>query len=385
MSADTFLSNFSYLFPADPKANYLAHKKEIDIAIQRVLESGSYILGKEVATFEQEFGRYLGLPYAVGVGSGTDALHLALRACGIGRGDGVITVSHTAVATVAAIELAGAVPVLIDIDPATFTMDSLQLEEAINNCRNLHLRAVIPVHLYGHPADMPVIMDIAKRYSLYVIEDCAQSHDAPIQGRKVGVWGDLSTFSFYPTKNLGTFGDGGAVVTDSPELAKKVHLLREYGWRERYSSDMPGMNSRLDELHAAILRVKLRYLDEENKRRQRIASIYDDLLSETDLILPRPQRKTQHVYHQYVIRSKQRDELREFLEKNCIGTLIHYPLPVHLQNAYQGRLIIGAGTLRITEQICGEILSLPIYPQMTDEQVRSAGELIKYWSKKRLG
>ena len=379
------MSSLSLLLPADPKANYLAHKEEIEQAIHRVLESGWYILGEEVTAFEQEFARYLGVYYAVGVASGTDALHLALRTCGIGSGDTVITVSHTAVATVAAIELAGATPVLVDIDPTTFTMEPDRLEEAIKKHDGSRLRAIIPVHLYGNPADMPAIMDIANRYGLYVIEDCAQSHGAAIQGRKAGSWGHLAAFSFYPTKNLGALGDGGAVVTDDPALAERVNLLREYGWRERYISDLAGMNTRLDELQAAILRVKLQYLDEENTRRRALARIYDSLLSGTTLILPQAQDSVKHVYHQYVVRNRRRDDLRAFLKVDSVGTLIHYPTPVHLQPAYQGRLAVGSGGLQNTEQVCREILSLPMHPQMTDEQAQRVSELIVRWHKQKIG
>jgi dTDP-4-amino-4,6-dideoxygalactose transaminase len=386
------LSVSSILLPADPKANYLAHKDEIDQAIHRVLESGWYILGHEVTAFEQEFAQYIGVQDAVGTASGTDALHLALRACGIRRGDAVITVSHTAVATVAAIELAGAIPVLVDIDPATFTMDPNCLEEAIREYKGRRqlttqtdLKAIIPVHLYGHPADMPAIMDIASRYNVFVIEDCAQSHGAAIRGRRTGAWGHLSVFSFYPTKNLGAVGDGGAVVTNDPELAEKARLVREYGWRDRYVSYLPGMNTRLDEIQAAILRVKLKYLDEENKFRQRIAEIYNVSLSPTTLILPRSEPYLNHVYHQYVVRSNQRDDLRRFLKANSVDTLIHYPVPVHWQPAYQGRIIISSDGLQQTEQVCREILSLPIHPQMTDEHAQRVSEMAAHWCKQAIG
>lgn len=378
------------LLPADPKANYLTHKDEIDRAIDRVLDSGRYILGQEVVAFEQEFARYLGVRHAVGVGSGTDALYLALRACGIGVGDAVITVSHTAVATVAAIELAGAMPVLIDIDPVTFTMDPNQLEDSIKkkdgtelSAVSGRLKAIIPVHLYGHPVHMPAIMDIAKRFDLRVIEDCAQSHGAALQRCKTGAWGHLAAFSFYPTKNLGALGDAGAVVTNDLGLAKRVRLLREYGWRERYISDLPGMNSRLDELQAAILRTKLRYLDKENQRRQALARIYDSMLSTTALGLPRLRNDVEHVYHQYVVRSQHRDELRSFLKENSVNTLIHYPTPVHLQPAYKGRVIISGGKLQKTEESCREVLSLPMHPQMTDAQAQVVGELIVRWHRQK--
>jgi len=368
----------SNLIPqTNPGASYLAHKAEFDESLRLALESGWYILGQQVTAFEQEFAHYLGTSHAVGVGNGTDALEIALRACGIGSGDVVFTVSHTAVATVAAIELAGAIPMLIDIDPITFTISPTSLEMALENCHVGQTKAIIPVHLYGQVADLTAMLEIAKRYNLYLIEDCAQAHGASFQGRKVGNWGDLATFSFYPTKNLGAFGDGGAIVTNNSALAERVRQLREYGWRERYISESAGMNSRLDELQAAILRVKLRYLDEDNHRRREIAQQYNALLANTNLILPSPQGD--HVYHQYVIRTQQRDALKEFLKANNIGSLIHYPMPIHLQPAYNKRVAISPSGLSYTEKICREILSLPMYPQMTNEQVNQVGNTILQW------
>ena len=367
------------ILPADLKASYLAHKDEIDAAFARVLASGWYILGREVAAFEQEFAAYLGVGHAIGVASGTDALQLALRALGIGPGDAVITVSHTAVATVAAIELAGAMPVLVDVDPATYTVDPNSLETAIKELSTRSTsslgrpRAIIPVHLYGHPADMPAIMDIASRHDLFVIEDCAQSHGAALRGRKTGAWSHIAAFSFYPTKNLGALGDGGAVVTSDPHLAERTRLLREYGWRERYLSEIPGTNSRLDELQAAILRVKLPYLDAENARRRRLAAIYDALLMDTALSLPQTRPDAAHVFHQYVVRTARRDALRAHLQEQGIGTLIHYPVPIHLQQAYRGR-IPEVVPLARTEQIARQILSLPMYPELGEDQVRAVAE-----------
>jgi len=231
---------------------------------------------------------------------------------------------------------------------------------------------------------MVAITEMARRYGVYVIEDCAQSHGARIQGRRTGSWGDISAFSFYPTKNLGALGDGGAVATNDPEVADRARILREYGWRERYISSLPGMNTRLDELQAAILRVKLQYLDKENTRRQEIAHIYDASLSATTLILPRLQASVEHVYHQYVVRSTHRDDLRAFLKENSVGTMIHYPLPVHLQPAYHSRVVIGAQGLQHTEQVCREILSLPMHPQMTDEQTQRVSDVIVRWHKQRV-
>ncbi len=353
---------------SDPKAGYLAHRTEIDAAIKRVLESGWYILGQEVEAFEKDFASFVGASHAVGVGNGTDALELALRACGIGPGDLVFTVSHTAVATVAAIELAGATPVLVDIDPDTYTMDPESLVEALAHPPAGKPKAIIPVHLYGQAADMPAILELARKYKLRVIEDCAQSHGATLDGRMTGTFGDMAAFSFYPTKNLGALGDGGIVVTDDAALAERVRLLRQYGWRRRYVSEISGGNSRLDELQAAILRVKLGFLKSENARRNELARLYDDLLKDTGLILPKTHFGAKHVFHQYVVRSSRRDALAERLKQEGIGTIIHYPMPIHLQPAYSGRLQ-RVVALSQTEKAAQEVLSLPIFPQLTEEQV----------------
>jgi dTDP-4-amino-4,6-dideoxygalactose transaminase len=368
---------------ADPRRSYLSHRAAIDEAIHRVLESGWYILGKEVGAFEAEFAQYVGVQHAIGVGSGTEALHLALRVLGVGPGDAVVTVSHSAVATVAAIELAGATPVLVDVDAATFTLDPERLERAVLKHRGGPLKAVIPVHLYGHPADMEAITAIARRHGLSILEDCAQSHGAAIGGRKTGTWGDLAAFSFYPTKNLGALGDGGAVVCDDARLAERARELRQYGWRERYISDRAGMNTRLDEIQAAILRVKLRSLDSDNQRRRDLASRYADTLAPARLALPQVRRDVQHAYHQYTIRTKQRDGLREFLGSHGVGTAILYPVPIHQQPAYRDRAVLGDGGLERTEELCREILSLPVYPELTDDDVRRIGELAVRGSRER--
>ena len=353
---------------SNPQANYLAHKAAIDAALTAVLDAGWYILGRQVAEFEREFAAWLGSPHAVGTASGTDALQLALRACGIGAGDLVLTVSHTAVATVAAIELAGATPVFVDIDPRTFTMDPACLRQVLQVSRSRRVKAVVPVHLYGHPADMPAITELASRHGLFVIEDCAQAHGASIGGRRVGTWGHLAAFSFYPTKNLGALGDAGAVSTGDAVLADKLRSLREYGWRERYVSDAPGMNTRLDELQAAVLRAKLPHLEAGNLRRGRIAALYSDLLRDTCLILPTCRDGCQHAWHQYVVRSRQRDGLRERLQAAGVTTLVHYPVPVHLQPAYEDRLKLPA-PLPHTEEAARQVLSLPMFPELSDEQV----------------
>jgi len=363
---------------SNPKANYLAHKAGIDAAIARVLESGWYILGNEVSAFERDVAAYIGVRYAIGVSSGTDALHLALRACGVGRGDAVLTVSHTAVATVAAIGICGALPVFVDIDPGTFTMDPDHLETTIRSAPKGLLKAVVPVHLYGHPAEMDAISEIAGRHGLHVVEDCAQSHGAMYRGKKTGALGQLAAFSFYPTKNLGALGDGGMVVTDDPDLAEKVRLLREYGWKERYVSATAGVNSRLDEIQAAILRAKLPFLDEENRLRRMIAGMYDSLLSGSPLILPRAKQDVTHVYHQYVIRVEERDVLRARLRDKGIGTLIHYPVPVHRQPAY-ARRSSWEKPLPGTEEIATQILSLPMFPELAAGDVKFlTGEILSW-------
>ncbi len=368
------------MIPAsNPLASYRTRKEALDKAVLKVLEDGWYILGKEVTAFEGEFAAYVGCTNGIGVGSGTEAIHIALKACGIGVGDEVITVSHTAVATVAAIEAAGAVPVLVDIEPDYYTMDTDKLESAITP----HTKAVIPVHLYGQPANMTAILHITRPRGIFVIEDCAQAHGATYLGRPVGAWGDMACFSFYPTKNLGAYGDGGMVTASDTELAGRCRLLREYGWAERYISSIPGGNSRLDEIQAAILRVKLTDLNIDNTRRGVIAESYNSLLNGTDLTLPRPRPQGSHVFHLYVVRSRRRDALQTFLKKRGIGSLIHYPVPVHLQPAYCGRIRCGDGMAE-TEKAACEVLSLPMYPELTETEVQTVGStIIEFMEKKR--
>jgi dTDP-4-amino-4,6-dideoxygalactose transaminase len=364
------------ILQADPKAQYLSHQGEIDEAIRRVLQGGRYILGAEVQSFEAEFAAYSGCRHGIGVGSGTEAISLALRAVGIGPGDEVITTAHTAVATVAAIEMCGATPVLVDIEPDYYTMDPAKAQAAVTS----RTRAIIPVHLYGQPADLSRLGELAKTCGLALIEDCAQAHGAFWQGRRVGSWGQVACFSFYPTKNLGALGDGGMAVTDSPQIAERLRLLREYGWRQRYISEIPGGNSRLDELQAAALRVKLRYLDADNQRRAALAARYAAKLAGASVCLPASRMGAQHVYNLYGIRSKRRDALQAFLKKNDVGTLIHYPMPIHLQPAYYGRLG-REGSFPETERVSREILSLPMYPEMTDDQLDTICTLIRDFDK----
>jgi dTDP-4-amino-4,6-dideoxygalactose transaminase len=355
----------------DPRAGYLEQQAAIDAAIARVLASGQYILGREVEAFEAEFAAWLGTRHAVGTGNGTDAIELALRACGIGQGNKtgelVFTVSHTAVATVAAIERAGAVPVLVDIEPGGFTMDPAALEVALGDPPPGRPAAILPVHLYGEPADLAPIMALARRHGLRVIEDCAQSHGAAYRGTPTGRLGDIACFSFYPTKNLAALGDAGMTATDDADLAVGLREIREYGWRDRYVSARIGINTRLDPLQAGVLRARLPRLDGDNARRQAIAARYDQGLAGLPLGLPRCRAECTHVFHQYAIRTPERDRLREHLRAAQIGTGIHYPVPVHLQPAYQGRLAEFPAGLPHTTRATAEILSLPIYPQLGPE------------------
>lgn len=343
----------------DLRAAYHRLRSEIDAAVADTLEGGWYILGEQVRAFEEEFAAYLSRESVVSVASGTDAVLLALRACGVGPGDEVITVSHTAVATVAAIELCGAIPRLVDIESETLTMDPQGFRAAITP----HTKAVVPVHLYGCPARMDDILVIAREHGLVVVEDCAQAHGARYAGRMVGTMGDAAAFSFYPTKNLGAMGDGGAVATSRVDVAERLRLLRQYGWRERYISDVPGYNSRLDELQAAILRVRLRHLDEENEARRRLAAAYDAHLAGLPVVRSAPRPEDHHVYHLYAIQTERRDALRAFLQGRGIGTAVHYPVPVHRQPAYE-RLGYGLGSLPVTERAAERLVSLPMYPDL---------------------
>jgi dTDP-4-amino-4,6-dideoxygalactose transaminase len=337
---------------------------EIEKAIQGVIKRGWFILGEEVENFEREFAHYLGVKYAVSVNSGSDALYLAVKALGIGPGDEVITVAHTFISTVDAITRNGATPVFVDIEPDTYCIDVTQIEEKITD----RTKAIIPVHLYGHPADMDPIMEIAKRYNLYVIEDACQAHGAEYKGKKVGSVGHLGCFSFYPVKNLGAYGDGGMVVTNNEELAERIKMLRNYGQKKKYFHEFIGINSRLDEIQAAVLRVKLKYLDEWNNKRREIATLYNRALKRLNVVTPVERDYAKHVYHLYVIRHENRDKLQRYLLERGIQTQIHYPVPVHKQKAYLERHL--QIKLTVTERICGEIVSLPIYPWINLEDVR---------------
>ncbi len=356
----------------DLSRQYAAIKPEMDAAIAGVLAEGSFILGENVTAFEDEFAEYCGVYHAVGVGSGTEALHIALLALGIGAGDEVITVPHTAVATVAAVELAGARPVLVDVDPQTMTMDARLVEDKITR----RTRAILPVHLYGHTADLDPLLALARRKNLALIEDCAQAHGAEYHGKRAGSLGIVGCFSFYPTKNLGAYGDGGMVVTSDVAVARRLRLFREYGWEQRYvSSVRGGVNSRLDELQAAILRVKLRHLDEWTNARRARAAQYNEALAGSAVLTPVEKSFARHVYHLYVIRSQRRDALRQYLKDNGVGTAIHYPVPVHLQPGYAD-LGSGRGSFPVSEQLAGEILSLPMFPELTAKETQQTAALI---------
>jgi dTDP-3-amino-3,4,6-trideoxy-alpha-D-glucose transaminase len=330
---------------------------EIDEAMQRVFKRGWFILGPEVEAFEAEFAAYHGVPHAIGVGNGTDAIELALRAAGVGKGDEVVTVPHTAVATVNAVERAGATPVLVDIDPQTYTMDINAARAAITP----RTKVLLPVHLYGQPADLTALKALAEQHHLLLIEDCAQAHGARWNGQLVGTFGDLATFSFYPTKNLGAYGDGGAVITRDAAYADKLKRLRNYGQTTRYTHVEWGTNSRLDDVQAGILRVKLTHLDQHNAERNTLAQAYNTALVNTPAVtLPYVQPSAYHVFHLYVIRHPMRDALMDALKAQGVGTLIHYPIPIHLQESYR-HLGMSAGSLPHTEQAAREILSLPMY------------------------
>lgn len=364
-------------------------------AIERVLASGRYILGEEVATFEQEVAAYLGVKHAIGVASGTDALWLSLKAVGVGPGDYVLIPPFTFFATASAVLNTGAVPVFVDIDARTFNLDPVKVEKALAggsavwrrlNIDSKQVKCMIPVHLYGQPADMDELLDIARRHNLWVIEDTAQAMGAIYKGKKAGTLGDLGVFSFFPTKNLGGFGDGGLVVTNNDDLAEKVRMLRAHGSQRKYYHVIIGTNSRLDELQAALLRVKLRYLEEWIERRRTIAATYTEALQNIEGIEPpyeMPGRR--HTYHQYTVRVRngKRDEFQDWLRKQGVGTAIYYPRPVHLQKAVTF-LGYQEGDFSEAEQACAEVLSLPVWPELMQEEVQFVLEKITEQFRRRM-
>jgi dTDP-4-amino-4,6-dideoxygalactose transaminase len=356
----------------DLKAQYQSIKPEIDAAMQRVVNNTTFILGKEVAEFEKNFAAYCNAQQCVGMDSGTAALHLALVILGVKTGDEVITTTHTFIATAEVISLIGAKPVLVDIDPRTYNIDPNKIEAAITP----RTRAIIPVHLYGQPAEMDAILDIARKHNLRVIEDAAQAHGAEFHGRRAGSMGDVACFSFFPSKNLGAYGDAGALVTNDAALADHARMLRDHGRSEKYAHKLVGYGYRLDALQAAILGAKLTHLDAWNARRREIADYYTELLTNSDVTPPYVPPQIKPVYHIYCIRTQNRDGLQKHLKERSIETGIHYPIPLHLQPVYQN-LGYKAGDFPQSEKAAREILSLPMYPELTDTQVQQIVDAVK--------
>ncbi len=356
----------------DLKRQYDSIKDELNVKINEVLNNTQFILGENVKSFEEEFAEYCDTKYAVGVASGTDALTLSLATLGIGEGDEVITVPNTFIATVDAISKNNARPVFVDIDPETYNIDVNKIEEKISE----RTKAIMPVHLYGQPADMDPILEIAEEHNIGVIEDACQAHGAEYKGKNVGSFGQIGCLSFYPGKNLGAYGDGGIVVTNDSDVAEKIKILRNYGQKVKYYHDFIGYNSRLDEIQAAILRVKLRYLNKWNELRRSHATEYTEFLEETSgIVLPSVQKNVNHVYHLYVIQCTNRDQTQEILSKKGISTGIHYPVPIHLQRAYS-KLGYHHGDFPVTEEYAEKILSLPMFPELTIEEISYVCEQI---------
>jgi dTDP-4-amino-4,6-dideoxygalactose transaminase len=347
----------------DLRAQYLTIKDEVDRAVIDVFENAQFVLGPQVSAFEQLFAEYIGTGRALGVNSGTSALHLAMLAAGIGPGDEVITTPMTFVATVSAIDFAGATPVFVDIDPVTLNIDPSRIEAAITPVT----KAIIPVHLHGLPADLDPIVEIARRRGLIVIEDAAQSHGAEYKGRRAGTIGDIGCFSFYPGKNLGAYGEGGAVVTSDPEVVRLVSMLRDWGCEERYHHDLKGFNYRMEGVQGAVLRVKMAYIEQWTESRRRLALRYDEHLGALGFRTPAAPAEHRHVYHVYAIRTTRRDELQPFLQERGVATGIHYPIPVHLQKAF-AELGHTRGDFPNAELAADEVLSLPMFPEMSDAQ-----------------
>jgi len=355
----------------DLRAQYHSIKEEIDMAIEKVLESGQFVLGNETAALEEDFASYCHARYGIAVNSGTSALHLALLAASIGPGDEVVTIPFTFVATVAAICYTGARPVFVDIEPLSYTMDVNQLEGAITQ----RTKAILPVHLYGQPADMDPIMDIARRHGLFVIEDSAQAHGSEYKGHRVGGIGDLGCFSFYPGKNLGAYGEGGMVVTSNTEYARTIRMLRDWGQEIKCNHVLKGYNYRMDEIQAAILRVKLRHLETWIEARRKHAARYDELLVESGVQTPMVMPYARHVHHVYAVRVPQRDALQQALRTQGIHTAVHYPVPVHIQEAYAD-LGYRPGDFPVSEQLASEVLSLPMYAELPSGDIKWVTEVI---------
>jgi len=357
----------------DLKKQYLSIKKEIDGAIKKVLDNTQFILGENVQKFEKEFSKFCNVKHAIGVGDGTDALYLAVRALGISEGDEVIIPVNTYIATAEAVTLNGAKPIFVDIDLDTFNIDVENIEKAITK----KTKAIIPVHLFGQPADMAPILKIAKKHRLYVIEDCAQAHGAEYKGRRAGSMGDIACFSFFPAKNLGAYGDGGMVITNNSKLAGKLRMLRNHGRKEKYLHKIEGINSRLDEIQAAILRVKLKHLDKWNKARQKNAKIYDKLFKDCeDISVQKVIKDVVPVYYFYAVRVKNRKKIQGKLKKEGVSTGVHYPIPLHLQPAYK-HFGYKKGDFPKAEKEAVEVLSLPIYPELMERQIKFIADIIR--------
>ena len=348
----------------DLKAQYRQMKPEIDAAIRRVVDSAQFVLGPEVKAFEERFASYCNVSHCIAVNSGTSALHLALLAAGVGPGDEVVTVSMTFVATTAAIMSTGAKPVFVDVDPVTWTMDPRLIEAVITS----RTKAILPVHLHGLMADMDGIVEIANRYDLVVIEDAAQAHGAEYKGRRAGSIGDIGCFSFYPGKNLGAYGEAGAVVCNDSEVAQRISLLRDWGQASKYNHIIPGYNYRMDGIQGAVLNVKMNYIEDWTEARRSVAAYYDQLLANHRWRRPAPPVHSRHVYHVYAVALPERDEAQCALQASGIGSGIHYPVPVHLQKAYASPEY-GAGSLPVTELLANQFLSLPIYAELRREGV----------------
>jgi len=362
----------------DLKAQYASIKDEIAAALKDVLDNTAFILGENVEKFEENFAKYCGAKHAIGVSSGTSALHLSLVACGFENGSEVLTVPNTFIATTEAVEHAGLKPVFVGIDKDTYTLDPTKIEAAITE----KTRAIIPVQIYGQSCDMDPILEMAEKHNLRIIADCAQAHGAEYKGSRSKILGDAGCFSFYPGKNLGAYGDGGMIVTDDNELAEKIRMLRNHGRKSKYEHLIIGYNHRLDALQAAVLDVKLKHLDAWTESRRKNAKLYDELLE--NVITPVEAEGRKHVYHLYVIRNKKRDELKEKLKESGISTGVHYPIPLHLQPAYSS-MGIGEGSFPLVEEYADEILSLPIYPEMTDEQVKHVAENVNKFTGENSG
>lgn len=366
------------------KKQYQGIKKPVNTSVRKILEEGNFILGKQVEEFEKAFGNYIGVKYCIGVSSGSAAIRLCLRALGVGPGDEVITVANTFISTVLPILELGGKPILVDIDPLTYQIDPKKIETSITK----KTKVILVVHLYGIPAPMPQILKIARKHKLYVLEDACQAHGSSINGKRCGSFGDLAAFSFYPGKNLGAAGDGGAITTNS-ELKNKLKAMRNVGQFQKYKHDIFGYNSRLDTIHAAILAIKLKYLDKWNAKRRKVAALYNKLLKDLTIVLPPDMGKAYVVnYHLYVIRienarAKERDNLLEYLHNNGIYAGIHYPIPLYLQKGIQNMLNYKKGDFPITEQFAKEIISLPIYPELTIQEVKYISDIMHQFFKER--